>query len=188
MSTSAKVITEDDLLRLPADGNRYELVGGELRQMSPTGYEHGRCTGNLHALLWTHVRRLKLGHVLAAETGFVLDRTSDGKLTVRAADVAFVAMDRIPKDADRTRYLRIAPDVVVETLSPSDSAADVEEKISYWIRAAFESRSRWIRPRARLPSTARHRRRFASSSGTSSISATWSPDFAAGSQKSLTDP
>ena len=135
MSTSAKVITEDDLLRLSADGNRYELVGGELRQMSPTGYEHGRCTGNLHALLWTHVRRLKLGHVLAAETGFVLDRTSDGKLTVRAADVAFVAKDRIPKDADRMRYLRIAPDVVVETLSPSDSAADVEEKISYWIRA-----------------------------------------------------
>jgi Uma2 family endonuclease len=135
MIESSKIITEDDLLRLSSDGNRYELVRGELRQMSPTGYEHGRCTGNLHALLWTHVRRHKLGHVLAAETGFVLERTADGKLTVRAADVAFVAEGRIPEDADKTRYLRIAPDLVVETLSPGDAAAEVEEKISYWIRA-----------------------------------------------------
>ena len=135
MSTSSKTITEDDLLRLSAHGNRYELVRGELRQMSPTGYEHGRCTGNLHVLLGAHVRRHKLGHVLAAETGFVLERTADGKLTVRAADVAFVAEGRIPEDADTTRYLRIAPDLVVETLSPGDTAAEVKEKISYWIRA-----------------------------------------------------
>lgn len=135
MSTSSKIITEDDLLRLSSDGNRYELVRGELRQMSPTGYEHGRCTGNLHVLLGAHVRRHKLGHVLAAETGFVLERTPHGRLTVRAADVAFVAEGRIPDDADKTRYLRLAPDLVVETLSPGDAASEVEEKISYWIRA-----------------------------------------------------
>lgn len=135
MSTSSRVITEDDLLRLSSDGNRYELVQGELRQMSPTGFEHGRCTGNLHVLLGAHVRRSKLGHVLAAETGFVLERTAGGKLTVRAPDVAFVAEGRIPKDTDTTRYLRMAPDLVVETLSPSDAAAEVEEKIACWLEA-----------------------------------------------------
>jgi Uma2 family endonuclease len=135
MSTSSRILTEEDLLRLSADGNRYELVGGELRQMSPTGYDHGRCTGNFHSLLWVHIRREKLGDVLAAETGFVLERTAEGKLTVRAADIAFVAAGRIPKDADRTRFLRIAPDLVVETLSPSDAAAEVQEKVSCWIRA-----------------------------------------------------
>ncbi len=135
MSVDSRNITEDDLLRLSADGNRYELVGGELRQMSPTGYDHGRCTGNLHALLWAHVRRHKLGDVLAAETGFVLKRTAAGRLTIRAADVTFVAEGRIPEDADRTRYLPLAPDLVVETLSPGDAAAEVEEKIESWIRA-----------------------------------------------------
>jgi Uma2 family endonuclease len=135
MSTTARIITEDDLLRLSADGNRYELVGGELRQMSPTGYDHGRCTGNLHVLLGAHVRRHGLGDVLAAETGFVLERTAAGKLTIRATDVAFVAKGRIPKDADRTRYLRFAPDLIVETLSPGDAPAEVQEKITSWIRA-----------------------------------------------------
>ena len=135
MSTSSRPITEEDLLRLSADGNRYELVGGELRQISPAGYDHGRCTGNLHVLLGAHVRRHKLGDVLAAETGFVLERTEAGKLTIRAADVAFVANGRIPGGADRSRYLRIAPDMVVETLSPSDAAAEVDEKIACWIRA-----------------------------------------------------
>lgn len=127
MSTSARLFTEEDLLRMPRDGKRYELVRGELREWSPTGYEHGRCTGNFHVLLGEHVRRRKLGSVLAAETGFILERTEDGKPTVRAADVSFVAAGRIPKDADVTRYLEIPPDVVVETLSPHDSALERRE-------------------------------------------------------------
>ncbi|MGH9323524.1 MAG: Uma2 family endonuclease [Vicinamibacteria bacterium] len=135
MSTTSKILTEDDLLRMPDDGQRYELVRGELRQMSPTGFDHGRCTGVIHALLWNHVRRHELGNVLAAETGFVLERAADGRLTIRAADVAFVATGRVPAEADTSRYLEIAPDLIVETLSPSDTAVMVEEKIAHWLRA-----------------------------------------------------
>ena len=35
MSTTVQNITAAELLRLPADGRRYELVRGELRQMAP---------------------------------------------------------------------------------------------------------------------------------------------------------
>jgi Uma2 family endonuclease len=56
MSTISRFMTEDELLRMPDDGSRYELIEGELRQMAPTGYEHGRSTGNLHALIAHHVR------------------------------------------------------------------------------------------------------------------------------------
>ncbi len=133
--TTQTLMTEDDLLRMPDDGYRYELVEGELRQMSPTGFEHGRCTVKLSTLLGVHVMKNKLGDVLAAETGFVIARTADGRVTVRAHDVAFVARGRVPADADTSRFLELAPDLVVETLSPSDTAVEVEEKIASWLRA-----------------------------------------------------
>lgn len=135
MTTTQTLMTEDDLLRMPDDGFRYELVEGELRQMSPTGYDHGRCTVNLSTLLAVHVMSHKLGDVLAAETGFVIARKADGRVTVRAPDVAFVARGRVPADADTRKYLELAPDLVAETLSPSDTAVEVEEKIASWLKA-----------------------------------------------------
>lgn len=135
MSTITRFMTEDELLRMPDDGNRYELIEGELRQMSPTGYEHGRSTGNLHALIAYHVRLNKLGDVLAAETGFVVARTEDGRPTVIAPDIAFVAIGRIPPGTNTFKFLELVPDLIVETLSPSDRAVDVREKIALWLRA-----------------------------------------------------
>lgn len=135
MTTTRTLMNEDDLMRMPDDGYRYELVEGELRQMPPTGYDHGRCTGNLSSLLAAHVREHKLGDVLAAETGFVIARTRDNRVTVRAPDVAFVARGRVPADADTSKYLELAPDLVAETLSPSDTAVEVEEKIASWLAA-----------------------------------------------------
>src|ERR687884_1413183 len=137
MSTLTQYLTEEDLLRMPDDGYRYELVEGELRRMAPTGYDHGRCTGNLHTDLASYVRKKDLGDVLAAETGFVIGRKPDGRVTVRAADIAFVAKGRIPADADTSKYLELAPDLVVETLSPSDTALEVEEKVALWLAAGL---------------------------------------------------
>ncbi|HEU4391496.1 MAG TPA: Uma2 family endonuclease [Blastocatellia bacterium] len=133
--TSTRLMTEDDLFLMPDDGYRYELVEGELRQMTPAGFEHGRSTGNLHEFLSSHVRSRRLGYVLAAETGFIIGRTPDGRVTVRAADISFVSKDRIPTGADLRKYLELAPDLVVETLSPSDTAVEVEEKIASWLAA-----------------------------------------------------
>lgn len=135
MTTIKTLLTEDDLLRTPDDGFRYELIEGELKQMAPTGYDHGRLTGRLHGLLNNHVVAHKLGDVLAAETGFVIARTPDGRATVRAPDVAFVAAGRVPADADTSKFLELAPDLIAETLSPSDTAVEVEEKIDAWLRA-----------------------------------------------------
>ena len=139
MTTTKQLVTEDELLRMPDDGYRYELVEGELRQMAPTGYDHGRCTSNLSLLLAAHVRQHNLGDVLAAETGFVIARTPDGRATVRAPDVAFVARGRVPAEADTTKFLELAPDLVAETLSPSDTAVEVEEKIASWLAAGVRA-------------------------------------------------
>jgi Uma2 family endonuclease len=90
-------------------------------------------------MLWMHVRRNKLGDVLAAGTGFVIVRTTAGRTTVLAPDVSFVAKDRIPANADTRRFLELAPDLVVETLSPSDTAREVEEKVAMWVKAGVRA-------------------------------------------------
>jgi len=132
MSTAAALITAEQLLAMPDDGWRYELVDGELRRMSPPGYEHGRIAMNLAWRLAQHARSRKLGDVLAAETGFLVRSNPD---RVRAPDVSFVATERVQLGRERPGYFRGAPDLAVEVVSPSDSYSELEEKVFQWLEA-----------------------------------------------------
>lgn len=116
---------------LPDDGKRYELVYGELKMMSPTGGLHGRVAMRIGSMLEQHVRTNQLGEVFAAETGFLLSTDPD---TVRAPDAAFVTAHNFQGLDEVREFLPVAPDLVVEVVSPSDSSSDVEEKANSWIR------------------------------------------------------
>jgi Uma2 family endonuclease len=137
-------MTAEELFELQDDGLRHELVEGELRTMAPAGFDHGRVALRIGARILAHVEEQLLGEVLAAETGFVLARDPD---TVRAPDVAFVASERAPLG---TRgFPELAPDLVVEVVSPSDRASEVASKAAMWIDAGV--RLVWVvDPQARL--------------------------------------
>ncbi|MGH8569590.1 MAG: Uma2 family endonuclease [Gammaproteobacteria bacterium] len=47
MATQASAVTADELLRMPSDGARYELLRGEVTRMAPAGRRHGRMAMNL---------------------------------------------------------------------------------------------------------------------------------------------
>ena len=132
MSTAARVITAEELLRMPARDQRHELINGELRTMAPAGYEHGRVTMKLGRLLANFVATHHLGDVLGAETGFKLRTSPD---TVRAADVAFVAAARIPPGSQTYGFWEGGPDLAVEVISPGDTAEEVEAKIDDYLNA-----------------------------------------------------
>jgi len=134
-----KVVTADDLLKLPRNGHRYELVKGVLKEMSPAAPKHGRIAMRIGALLEQHARKNNLGVVYAAETGFKLRQNPD---TVRAADAAFIARQRIPKKGEPEGFWAIAPDLAVEVISPSDSAERIQSKIADWLEAG--TRLLWI--------------------------------------------
>lgn len=125
-------MTADDLWRMPRDGRRHELIRGELRSMAPAGADHGDVTNNFAFLLTAHVRAGALGRVFAAETGFRLARNPD---TVVGADVAFVRADRIPAGGVPKGFWEGAPDLAVETVSPSDTLEEVEEKVDAYLAA-----------------------------------------------------
>ncbi len=124
--------TADELLHMPDDGFRYELVRGELRRMTPAGSEHGRITVRITWRLAKHVEENQLGTVYAAETGFRLAANPD---TVRAPDVAFVSRERVEAVGEVDGFWPEAPQLAVEVISPSDSYADVEEKVFDWLNA-----------------------------------------------------
>jgi Uma2 family endonuclease len=130
MATTDKLMTADELLRLPDDGQRHELIAGELRTMAPSGGEHGRVTLNLTTPLDQYVRAHGLGCVYAAETGFQLTAGPD---TVRAPDVAFVRQERVLAVGRVMGYLPGPPDLAAEVLSPNDRPAEVEEKVASWL-------------------------------------------------------
>jgi Uma2 family endonuclease len=117
---------------MPDDGFRYELVRGELRQMTPAGQKHGRITVNLTTALAQYVRAKHLGIVCAAETGFKLGTDPD---FVRAPDAAFICQERAEQVGDIEGYWPGAPDLAVEVISPNDLYADVEEKVFDWLTA-----------------------------------------------------
>jgi Uma2 family endonuclease len=132
MATDLKLLTADDLLRMPDDGCRYELIEGELRKMAPAGSQHGRVVLNVTTPLDRFVRDHDLGVVFAAETGFKLRTDPD---TVRAPDVAFVTKARFADVGDVAGYWPGAPDLAIEVLSPGDRFSEVEEKVFDWLDA-----------------------------------------------------
>jgi len=124
------LVTADELFAMGED-DRYELVDGVLVPMSPPpGFEHGKVSATTTIVVGGFVRSHNLGWTTGAETGFRLRRNPD---TVRAADFAFVARGRITPEMDRSRYLDLAPDLVVEIVSPSDSAAEVNAKVLLYL-------------------------------------------------------
>ena len=131
MDTQTQHVTADDLLRMPDDGFRYELVRGSLRRMAPAGHHHGRIAINLTIPLGQYVRDNDLGAVFAAETGFTLATDPD---TVRAPDVAFVRQERLDAVEETEGFWPGAPDLAVEVISPSDTYTEVEEKVLDWLR------------------------------------------------------
>jgi Uma2 family endonuclease len=132
MTTAIQQFTAEDLLMMPGDGFRYELLKGELRKMAPASHQHGKITMNISGPLDYHVRTNNLGVVFAAETGFKLSSNPD---TVRAPDVAFVGQERIRQVGDIKGYWPGAPDLAVEVISPGDIYTEVEEKVIEWLEA-----------------------------------------------------
>ena len=130
MTVERKLMTAEELLRLPDDGLRHELVRGELRTMAPTGFEHGGVTSKIDRSLGSHVEAHRLGWVGVGEVGF---RLTDDPDTVRAPDVAFIRDERLREVGRPTGYWPGAPDLAIEVISPNDLYTEVEEKVAEWI-------------------------------------------------------
>ena len=138
---STTEITEADLMRLPRDGRKYELVDGEIR-VSPAGARHGAVCVRLAAAIGSHVRQNRLGHVFDSSAGFRWPGRKPGPPNLRSPDVSFVAVGRFPDEKLPTGFIEFAPDLAVEVLSPDDRRRDLLEKVGEYLDAG--SRLVWV--------------------------------------------
>ena len=136
--TMPSLMTAEELLHLHLPDKRVELVRGVLVVREPAGGRHGRVALNIALELGSYIRSHELGAVYAAETGFTLARHPD---TVRAPDVAFVRRERLVSP-EPIGFPDLAPDLVVEVLSPDDRSGKLLAKIADWLSAG--TRLVWV--------------------------------------------
>ena len=145
MATTTQLMTAEELLDIPDDGFRYELVRGELVRMAPTKNYHGEIAAYVTGSLVPHVRRNSLGKVYTAEAGFTL---ASDPAHVRVPDIGFVRLQNIERIGRPDSLWPEPPDLAIEVISPSDRYSDVEEKVFDYLEAGtqmvivLESRTR----------------------------------------------
>lgn len=120
---SKTLLTLEQFEQLPDDGMRHELDEGELISLPPTFGTHGKIQARVVRLIPE-----SLGLTLI-DTGFLLNDE-----TLRAPDVAFFRAQRA-SDLDLTTRIKVAPDLVVEIISPSETAANIAHKVHQYLHA-----------------------------------------------------
>jgi len=121
--------TYEDWLRLPDDGYRYEVLDGELYMTPPPTTDHQTALGNLFADLLNFTRKRQLGRVFIAPCGVSLP----GQPVPVQPDIFFVSREH--KSIVDKEYVKGAPDLVAEVLSPSNWSYDRREKFRAYLAA-----------------------------------------------------
>lgn len=126
---TTKLWTIDDVERLPDDEVRYALIRGALYRMPPPKARHGRVTLTVGRLIGNFVTEHSLG-VVYDQSGFIFERDPD---TLLSPDLSFVQRAHVPVDEDA--YPALAPNLVIEIASPSQTGPSIEEKVAIFLTA-----------------------------------------------------
>lgn len=126
-----KVWTYEDYLQLPEDGNRYEIIEGELYVTPAPGTAHQYSSGKLYRVIAQFVEDNDLGEVYHAPYDVRLSKDADPV----EPDILFIAKDHVPQARDS--YFAGVPDLVVEILSKSTARTDINVKFSIYEQAGI---------------------------------------------------
>ena len=119
-----KLITGEELLRMP-DLGPCELVDGRIVPMTPPGDEHSDIEAELVTRLRLYGKESKRGRAVSGDAGIYIRRNPD---TVRGADVLFISKER-DSQPRKKGYFKVAPELVVEVLSPDHRPGQLREKL-----------------------------------------------------------
>ena len=113
---------------------RYELVDGEVVELAPVSEEHGEVAFNFNGAFYLYSRRTGIGRG-GVEVGYRVGQNPD---IVRGPDVSFNVSPR-NEDEERLRgFVPGAPDIAVEVVSPSNTAAEMERKVREYLAAGSQ--------------------------------------------------
>jgi Uma2 family endonuclease len=121
----------EDLLAMPDEG-RFELIGGQLVERN-MGAKSSYIASRLNRLLGLVVDPGRIGLLFQSDCGFQI--FPDDPNRVRYADCSFIRSGRLPGDKPPDGHCHIAPDLVIEAVSPNDTAHELEAKVQEWLQA-----------------------------------------------------
>ena len=152
-ATMERTYTLSEYEQLPEeDGYWIELVEGRLVREPRPNAEHSWLTMKLSALILAHAEEHRLG-LTVVEPGFVL---ADDPPTVRGPDIAFIARKNLPSGGFPRVFWTGPPDLAVEVVSPSNTRAEIREKVLEYLAAC--TRLVWVvEPRTRTVTAYRSR-------------------------------
>jgi Uma2 family endonuclease len=112
----------------------YELVRGEVVEMTRPGARPGLVCVNVSWLLHNYVLQRQRGYVLSNDAGIILERDPD---TVRGPDV--VLFDEVVKYEElNPKFSEGVPTLAVEVLSPNDRIGKVTRRINEFLQAGIK--------------------------------------------------
>lgn len=129
------LMTYEDYVALPDDGNRYEVIEGELCLVPAPNRKHQKIALKLARLIGNFLDGKSLGDVYISPLDVVLSN-----INVLQPDVLYVSNDRLNILTDAG--VAGAPDLAIEVLSPSTRRRDAVVKLQlyenfgvdeYWI-------------------------------------------------------
>lgn len=129
MVATLRPLTYDDLLDMPDDGQRYEIIGGELIVNPPPTWGHQQIVGYFYRLLDDFARATKSGRVTFAPFGVLLSPHDAVE-----PDLIFLSATRPPVPSE-DNTIDYPPDLVVEVISPSSRRRDRVAKMALYARA-----------------------------------------------------
>jgi len=128
--TSSTQFTPEEVSRAcERDGKLYELIEGELKEKHVGFWElfiAARIIERLNSHFYPH-EGAAVGEVMV----YCFDRANHG----RKPDVVFVRKNRFPGSQIPDGDIRLAPDLVVEVLSPGNSGIELEDKLDEYLAA-----------------------------------------------------
>jgi Uma2 family endonuclease len=124
--------TPEDLLRI-TDRPMPELIDGQFVERPPMGLKAGAIAANILFLIYGFVKAHHLGIVSGADGSFQI--FPDNPKKVRIPDVSFRRREKTPQGGIEAGHGRVAPDLIVEVISPNDLAEELFGKIHDFLDA-----------------------------------------------------
>lgn len=131
-------LTPEDLLEIPDDGRRLELVDGQLVEKPMSDLAHlvaDNCKNEF--VLWS-----MHGGGGRSFVGAPFRCFPHAPSMIRIPDVAWLSPARLAGYRWNQSFVRLVPDVAVEVVSPSDKVYDLDRKIADFLRVGV--RRVWV--------------------------------------------
>jgi Uma2 family endonuclease len=128
MAVTHRIYTYEDLATTPDDGNRYEIISGELIVSPAPILDHQRVVNRLNVWLATFVWERRLGEVYTSPVDVRLSRHNSVQ-----PDIVFISRERL--HIQRRQYIDGAPNLVIEVLSDRTRGIDLVRKRALYAMA-----------------------------------------------------